>query len=76
MATEYKTENQQPTAKPTPSYKVQTGSEEWSNEVFGCLDGGIEANDHLCQFLLSCTLYGFLTNARPEGNFLPLVRLG
>jgi hypothetical protein len=40
---------QQPAAQPTPSYKVVTGNEEWGNDVFGCLDGGLEANDHLCE---------------------------
>jgi len=39
---------QQPAAQATPSYKVVTGTQEWSNDVFGCLDGGLEANDHLC----------------------------
>lgn len=39
---------QQPGAKPQPSYKVVTGNEEWGTGVFDCLDGGLEANDHLC----------------------------
>ena len=38
----------QPVHKEAPSYQVVTGSEEWHHEMFGCLDGGISANDHLC----------------------------
>jgi hypothetical protein len=53
---------QQPGAQATPSYKVVTGSEEWSNDVFGCLDGGLEANDHLCAFFHHFKL----SNANPS----------
>ena len=41
---------QQPGHRETPFYRVVTGTEEWSNEMFGCLDGGISANDHLCMY--------------------------
>jgi len=42
---------EQPAAQPTPSYKVVTGSEEWKNDLFSCMDGGLEANDNLCTFI-------------------------
>ncbi|KAH8594697.1 PLAC8 family-domain-containing protein [Bisporella sp. PMI_857] len=50
---------QQPAPKETPSYKVVTGSEEWSHEVFGCLDGGIAANNHLCLKTTFCPWFTY-----------------
>jgi len=39
---------QQPQGQQKPSYSAVTGTEEWSHDIFGCLDGGLESNDNLC----------------------------
>jgi len=43
---------QQPGQNEAPSYRVVTGTEEWNNEIFGCFDDGISANDQLCMHQL------------------------
>jgi len=50
---------EQPTAQPVPSYKVVTGSEEWKNDIFSCMDGGLEANDHLCLKTTFCPCFTY-----------------